>query len=137
MNRWQKEEAAGKDSIGVMKAKYLGKIMQEEWQEIRHDRREALRERRQAGIHVCMRAQGKEEPLFTAWRTDNKGWSQVEVVLDSGAADTVCPRDMCPQFPVEDSDASKAGVYYTGANGEKLFNLGQTHVPVALDNGVR
>ena len=44
---------------------------------------------------------------------------------------------MCLRFPVEDSEASKAGVYYTGANGGKLFNLGQTHVPIALDNGAR
>ena len=59
------------------------------------------------------------------------------MVVDSGAADSVCPRDLCPHFPVEVSEASKAGVYYTGANGGKLFNLGQTHVPVALDNGAR
>ena len=44
---------------------------------------------------------------------------------------------MCPQFGIEDSEASKAGVYYTSANGGKLYNLGQTHVPIALDNGAR
>ena len=75
--------------------------------------------------------------MLTALRTETLGWNQIEVVLDSGAADSVCPRDMCPHFPVEDSESSKAGVYYTGANGGKLFNLGQTHVPVALDHGAR
>ena len=49
----------------------------------------------------------------------------------------MCPKDMCPQFGIEDSEASKAGVYYTGVNGGKLLNLGQTHVPIALDNGAR
>ena len=49
--------------------------------------------------------------------------------LDSAAADSVCPRGMCPQFGVEDSVASKAGVFYTRVNGGKLYNLGQTRVP--------
>jgi hypothetical protein len=44
---------------------------------------------------------------------------------------------MCPHFGIEDSEASRAGVYYTSANGGKLFNLGQTHVPIALDNGAK
>ena len=28
-------------------------------------------------------------------------------------------------------------MFYTSANGGKLYNLGQTHVPIALDNGAR
>ena len=42
---------------------------------------------------------------------------------------------MCLQISIEDSEASKAGVFYTRANGGKLYNVGQTHVPMALDNG--
>jgi hypothetical protein len=75
--------------------------------------------------------------LLTAWRKDVQGWHMIEVVLDSGAADSVCPKDMCPQFGIEDSAASKSGVYYTGANGGKLMNLGQTHIPICLENGAR
>ena len=58
-------------------------------------------------------------------------------MLDSGAADSVCPKDMAPHFQVVDSEASKAGVYYTSADGGKISNLGQTTVPIALENGVR
>ena len=97
-------------------------------------------ERRKAALHICFRSRGGDvEPqqLLSAWRTESQGWHQIEVVLDSGAADSVCPKNMCPQFAIEDSEASKAGVFYTGANGGKLYNLGQTHVPVALDNGAR
>ena len=44
---------------------------------------------------------------------------------------------MAPWFEIVDSEASRAGVYYTAANGGKLFNLGQQHIPVSLDNGCR
>ena len=90
-------------------------------------------------MHVFERnANGTEgQSLLTAWKQETAGWNCVECVLDSGAADSVCPRSMCPWFAVEDSEASRAGVYYTAANGGKLFNLGQTHVPIAMEDGVR
>ena len=90
-------------------------------------------------MHISDRA--REAPgqhqLLTAWKIENQGWHQIEVVLDSGAVDSVCPKEMCPQFGIEDSYASKAGVFYTNANGGKLYNLGQTHVPIALDTGAK
>ena len=140
LSRQHKDEGEGKMSRECFLAREATKVMQEEWMTVRRDRRDAMRERNQAGLHVCFRNQKEEtgsQPLLTAWRTESQGWHQIEVVLDSGAADSVCPREMCPQYAVEDSDASRAGVYYTGANGGKLYNLGQTHVPVALDNGAR
>ena len=70
-------------------------------------------------------------------RDQVSGWREVDVVLDSGAADSVCPKDMVPHFAIEDSEASRAGVYYTSANGGKIVNIGQTHVPIALDNGAK
>ena len=138
--RWlqhqEREKEAGRKLIGVYDAKDVRSELREQWQTVCRDRKEAAIEKRRAELHVCMRNQD-QQPLLTAWRTEAEGWHQIEVVLDSGAADSVCPRNMCPQFPIEDSEASKAGVYYTGANGGKLFNLGQTHVPVSLDNGSR
>ena len=59
------------------------------------------------------------------------------MVLGSGAADSVCSKEMCPQLGIEDSDASRAGVFYTSANGGKFYNLGQMHVPIALGNEAR
>jgi hypothetical protein len=81
---------------------------------------------------------GRSEPnLLGAWKSEASGWREVDVVLDSGAADSVCPKEMAPRFPIVDSDASRAGVYYTAANGGKLYNLGQTHVPISMSNGSR
>ena len=38
---------------------------------------------------------------------------------------------------IDISMASRAGVYYTPANGGKIMNLGEQHVPVLLANGTR
>ena len=69
--------------------------------------------------------------------TEDKGWTKVKVIMDSGAAESVCPRTMAPQFPIQDSLGSRAGVYYTSANGGKIMNLGEQQVPVCLSNGAR
>ena len=76
-------------------------------------------------------AQGEGE-ILAAWRLESEGWSKIDVVLDSGAADSVGPRSMAPQFKIEDTEASKGGVYYTSATGGKINNVGQQHTPVAL-----
>ena len=132
-----KDERDGKTTIGIFPAKQLQQVLGEEWTEVKRERRLAEWERRQAELHVLTKEQDSKQQLLNIWKKEDHGWQQIEVVLDSGAADSVCPKDMCPQFGVEDSEASKAGVYYTSANGGKLYNLGQTHVPICLDNGAR
>ena len=57
--------------------------------------------------------------------------------MDSGAAECVCPKSMAPHFPIEDTTASRNGVFYTSANGGEISNLGQQTLPVAFENGVR
>ena len=140
LRRQQEKIDAGRKPIGIYKARDVRKVLDEGWTEIKRDHRDAEYERRKAGLHVCLRNRdGDVGPrhLQSAWGTESQGWHQIEVVLDSGAAVSVCPKDMCPQFAMEDFEASKAGVYYTGANGGKLINPGQTHVTVALHNGAR
>ena len=44
---------------------------------------------------------------------------------------------MAPHFEIVDTAASRAGVYYTSADGAKISNVGQQTLPVALENGVR
>ena len=75
--------------------------------------------------------------MCAAWQLESQGWCKVDCVLDSGAADSVCPRSMAPQFEIVDTAASRAGVYYTSADGAKISNVGQQTLPVALENGVR
>ena len=75
--------------------------------------------------------------LCAAWQLESQGWTRVDCVLDSGAADSVCPRTMAPHFAIKDTESSRAGVYYTAADGGRISNVGETTVPVALENGIR
>ena len=109
--------------------------------EVKRDRREARRERLRVQSVCCMLpgqgAAASGGPLCSAWQMEDCGWSKVKVIMDSGAAESVCPRSMAPQFAIQDSLASRSGVFYTSANGGKTMNLGEQHVPVCLSNGAR
>ena len=111
----QRQEAGdklGKKVIGICRAKEVGKVLGDGWTEVVRDRREAERERKVARLHLFERDHGAPaQQLLTAWKTETQGWHQIEVVLDSGAADSVCPKDTSPRFAVEDSESSRAGVF--------------------------
>ena len=115
--------------------------MHDQWLEVRDARQEARRERARAkGVNCFLPgagASGSGGPLCGAWQADDGGWSRVRVIMDSDAAESVCPRSMAPQFAIVDSAASRAGVFYTSANGGRIMNLGEQHVPVCLANGCR
>ena len=115
--------------------------MRQEWKEVKREKKQALRERQFARALNCFLSgeagATSGGPLCGAWQMEDRGWSRVKVIMDSGAAESVCPRTMAPQFTVHDSIASRAGVYYTSANGGKIMNLGEQHVPVCLSNGAR
>ena len=111
-----------------------------EWQEVKHDKKEAAAERRRVkGINCLYNDQAGKSAgeLNGAWRAEKDGWTRIEVVMDSGAAECVCPPSMAPHFKIEDTVASKAGVYYTSADGGKINNLGQQTLPVAFENGIK
>ena len=114
-------------------------MLRKRWQEGKLDRQQARRDRLRAGSLNCF-LRGKNDhggEICAAWRLEDAGWSRVDCVLDSGAADSVCPRSMAPHFAIEDTEASRAGVYYTSADGGRIANVGQQNLPVALENGVR
>ena len=81
--KWQQHEVgAGRTPVGIYAQKDLGRVVNEEWKEVRRDRREAERERgserRQAALQICFRNQGQEEQrLLTAWRNESQGWHRM------------------------------------------------------------
>ena len=140
LNRQLLREAEGKQNVGVYKAEELTARAVEEWQEVRRDRKEAAAERRRAKGLCCIYPEQVGKPggeINGAWRAEKDGWTRVEVVMDSGAAECVCPPTMVPHFKVEDTVASRAGVYYTSANGGRICNVGQQTLPVAFENGIK
>ena len=52
-------------------------------------------------------------------------WYEVELTADTGACDTVMPKDMCPGIPIVPSFQSLNGMEYEVASGESIPNLGE------------
>ena len=59
-----------------------------------------------------------------------------DLVIDSGAAETVIPLSWLGSHPIEESPDSRAGAYYTAANGERIDNEGQRIFTLATSEGV-
>ena len=67
---------------------------------------------------------------------DNGGWVEVEITSDSGACETVCPQDMCPEIEIVPSIQSERGDDYEVANGETVPNVGEKRC-LAMTQGSR
>ena len=51
---------------------------------------------------------------------DHTGWAEVKVTIDSGAVDTVGPKEVGVGFPVQPTEASTKGTFYRAANNTKI-----------------
>ena len=58
----------------------------------------------------------------------------VYIGVDSGAADTVCPKEFAPQCEVVETSASKNGKYYLAANDSRIAIYGRTHLKGLTDD---
>ena len=56
--------------------------------------------------------------------------------LDSGAIDNVIDRRTGGQFPIRETEMSKAGAYYEAANGSPIPNLGERDVLGWTNDGI-
>ena len=65
------------------------------------------------------------EPAGLAPVAETPDWETVELAVDSGASETVIPEGVCRAATLQPSEASKRGVVYEVANGERIPNLGQ------------
>ena len=59
----------------------------------------------------------------------------VRVTADSGAADHVAPVGTANHLEVKETTASRQGVKYVAANGQKISNLGQRRIQGVTDEG--
>ena len=65
----------------------------------------------------------------------HSGYRKLQVVVDSGAAESVIPTQLLDDYPVTEGEAAKAGVKYTAADGGEVFNLGEQYVPFRTQEG--
>ena len=63
-------------------------------------------------------------------------WEVIEMAVDSGASETVIPEEMIQAAKLQPSEASKRGVQYEVANGQRIPNLGQKAFQGMSDEGV-
>ena len=64
------------------------------------------------------------KPLGNVGRSD---WNEIEVIVDSGACETVMPRNLCQLIPIVPSAQSLAKIEYEVASGKTIPNLGGRH----------
>ena len=53
------------------------------------------------------------------------GWERVRVQIDSGAIDTVGPKEIAKAFEMKETEMSKRGIGYVAANGSSIKNYGE------------
>ena len=64
------------------------------------------------------------------------GWMKVAGIMDTGAAESVMPPDLCKHLPIEPSLGSVRGQEYVTANGTRLPNQGQRRIQGVTDQGL-
>ena len=68
---------------------------------------------------------GMQIAAVEAQRKALKSAGHGKITIDSGAAESVMPRDVVPNEELIEGEAKKKGVKYVAANGGKMENLGE------------
>ena len=58
------------------------------------------------------------------------------ITVDSGAAESVWPQDLLPEFETKPSHGSKNGITYVAANGSRMPNMGEKKVTFETTDGL-
>ena len=82
---------------------------------------------RQPGLNV-----GNVEQVQDDWY-----WLPGGITIDSGAAESVMPATMCPNYPAQEGQQKKMGVYYVAANGDEMDNEGEKHLHLTTPEGAQ
>ena len=63
-----------------------------------------------------------------------KGWKKEEMYVDSGATDTVCPKEFSPTHETKETKESKSGKFYKAANDSKIGVYGRKTIEGMTDD---
>ena len=63
------------------------------------------------------------------------GLERIEVIVDSGAAESVAPPSVGRSFQIQESEGSRAGQKYVTADGTALVNLGEKCIKATTNEG--
>ena len=63
-----------------------------------------------------------------------KVWKKEEMYADSGATDTVCPKEFSPTHETKETNESKSGKFYKAANDSKIGVYGRKTIEGMTDD---
>ena len=63
------------------------------------------------------------------------GWERIAVQIDSGAVDTVGPKEIAGAFDMKETVMSKKGIGFVAANGSSIKNYGEKRIAGYTDDG--
>ncbi len=63
------------------------------------------------------------------------GWERLRIRVDSGAIDTVGPKEITGAFKMWETEMSKRGIGYVAANGSGIKNYGEKKIVGYTDDG--
>ena len=87
----------------------------------------------QACVFIPVPKKEENVNMLGGWCKEDKGWTRVRSVMDSGAGVSVAPPDMCPTYPIMESEGSKCGQEFVSASQHTKPNLGEQMLNVVLD----
>ena len=61
-------------------------------------------------------------------------WREIEIIVDSGACDSVMPTSSCNHIPIHPNDNSISGLEYEVANSMTILNVGERRIKVMIEN---
>ncbi len=56
------------------------------------------------------------------------GWERVRIQVDSGAIDTVGPKEIAGAFKMRETEMSRRGIGFVAANGSGIKNYGEKEI---------
>ena len=67
--------------------------------------------------------------------TNPHNYQKVQILVDSGAAESVIPPWLLPDYAITEGEATRKKVKYTTADGNVISNLGELTVPFRTREG--
>ena len=70
----------------------------------------------------------QEDTGINAIEESSGVWERIPIKIDSGAIDTVIPKNVGTYFPIRETEASKSGIGFRAANGSHITNHGERKI---------
>ena len=79
----------------------------------------------------------RENENTSGMKEKRKGkYEMIMITADSGAADHVAPKNVASHLRIQETEASRQGVKYVAANGQKIANTGQKTIRGITNEGM-